>query len=250
MLETQEIWQEPPAGGLVEAALLTKPWRDVLRLIHDGHAPQPPIAHLCGRRLIDLNEGQAVLAMPASAWFCGPKRRLDAGIFAFLADMTHFYAVLAETPRWPGDPSGAAGRRAPMSTDRSSHWHPPDRRLRWERCLLDASAWVVGAGDRNRVLRDDRVAGQERRSGCGSGGGQPRHRVHRAGSQGEFPATGRRRRCRSCRGGKSGSSRRPSHDRQYRGDPQRTYARDATRPAKWCFRGSSPNEHLVGTALA
>ena len=95
MLETQEIWQEPPAGGLVEAALLTKPWRDVLRLIHDGHAPQPPIAHLCGRRLIDLNEGQAVLAMPASEWFCGPKGRLDAGIFAFLADMTHFYAVLS-----------------------------------------------------------------------------------------------------------------------------------------------------------
>lgn len=95
MLETQEIWQEPPPGGLVEAAWLTKPWRDVLRLTHDGHAPQPPIAHLCGRRLIDLNEGQAVLAMPASAWFCGPKGRLDAGIFAFLADMTHFYAVLS-----------------------------------------------------------------------------------------------------------------------------------------------------------
>jgi hypothetical protein len=31
--------------------------------------------------------------------------------------------------------------------------------------------------------------------------------------------------------------------------PHSAYARDATRPAKWRFRGSSPSEHLVGTAL-
>ena len=31
--------------------------------------------------------------------------------------------------------------------------------------------------------------------------------------------------------------------------PHCAYARDATRPAKWRFRGSSPSEHLVGTAL-
>jgi uncharacterized protein (TIGR00369 family) len=102
MLEKQEIWQERPIGGLVDPSLLTKPWRDVLHLIHDGGALQPPIVHLCGRRLIDLKEGQAVLGMPASEWFCGPKGRVDTGIFTFLADMTHFYAVLSTLPAGAG----------------------------------------------------------------------------------------------------------------------------------------------------
>ena len=33
--------------------------------------------------------------MPASPWFSGPKGHLDTGIFAFLADMAHFYASLS-----------------------------------------------------------------------------------------------------------------------------------------------------------
>ena len=102
MFEKQEIWQERPIGGLVDPSLLAKPWRDVLHLIHDGGAPQPPIAHLCGRRLIDLKQGQAVLGMPASEWFCGPKGRVDTGIFTFLADKTHFYAVLSTLPPGAG----------------------------------------------------------------------------------------------------------------------------------------------------
>ncbi len=33
--------------------------------------------------------------MPASGWFCGPKGLLHSGIFAFLLDMTHLYAVVS-----------------------------------------------------------------------------------------------------------------------------------------------------------
>ena len=102
MLDEQEIWQERPTGGSVDASLLARPWREVLRLIHDGGAPQPPIAHLSGRRLIDLGEGHAELAMPATDWFLGPKGRLDSGVFTFLADMTHFYAVLSTLPAGAG----------------------------------------------------------------------------------------------------------------------------------------------------
>src|SRR5205807_4046824 len=83
----REIWQERPAGGLVDASVLTRPWRDVLRLIDEGGAPRPPVAHLSGRRLTALEEGRAALAIPASEWFCGPKGRLDSGVFTFLADM-------------------------------------------------------------------------------------------------------------------------------------------------------------------
>lgn len=36
--------------------------------------------------------------MPASGWFCGPKGRLHSGIFAFLLDMAHLYAVVSTLP--------------------------------------------------------------------------------------------------------------------------------------------------------
>jgi uncharacterized protein (TIGR00369 family) len=102
LLERQEIWHEPPVGDVVDASLLTKPWREILRLIDDGGAPQPPVAHLCGRQLIALDEGRAALAIPASEWFWGPKGRVDTGIFACLADMAHFYAVLSTLPAMAG----------------------------------------------------------------------------------------------------------------------------------------------------
>jgi uncharacterized protein (TIGR00369 family) len=93
-----EILREPPVGGWVDGTLLPNSWRDLPQLLQRGDAPQPPIAHLSGRRLIDVKEGQATVAMPASDWLCGPKGRLDAGMFAFLADMAHFYAVLSTLP--------------------------------------------------------------------------------------------------------------------------------------------------------
>ena len=40
--------------------------------------------------------------MPASGWFCGPKGRLHPGIFAFLLDMTHLYAVVSTLPAGAG----------------------------------------------------------------------------------------------------------------------------------------------------
>jgi hypothetical protein len=39
--ERQQIWQEPPVGGLVDASLLIKPWREIVRLIDDGGRRSP-----------------------------------------------------------------------------------------------------------------------------------------------------------------------------------------------------------------
>jgi hypothetical protein len=107
--EDHEIWQEPARGGVVDAVQLGVPWRDILQMIHEDRAPQPPIAHLSGRRLVDLKEGAATLALPASDWFRGPKGHLDTGMFAFLADMAHFYRP---DPVSGSEPSDRAPRRA------------------------------------------------------------------------------------------------------------------------------------------
>jgi uncharacterized protein (TIGR00369 family) len=71
---------------------------ETLRRIHAGGSPQPPIHHWSGRRLVSLQHGEASISMPASGWFCGPKGRLHSGIFAFLLDMTHLYAVMSTLP--------------------------------------------------------------------------------------------------------------------------------------------------------
>jgi uncharacterized protein (TIGR00369 family) len=78
------------------------PGLEALRAIHAGSSPQPPIHRWSGRRLVALQHGEASIAMPASGWFCGPKGRLHSGIFAFLLDMTHLYAVVSTLPAGGG----------------------------------------------------------------------------------------------------------------------------------------------------
>jgi uncharacterized protein (TIGR00369 family) len=71
---------------------------ETLRRIHAGQSSQPPIHYWSARRLVSLQPGEASISMPASGWFCGPKGRLHSGIFAFLLDMTHLYAVMSTLP--------------------------------------------------------------------------------------------------------------------------------------------------------
>ena len=97
---------EPAQGGGTDPGL---PGLDALRRIHEGRSPQPPIHYWSGRRLVSLQQGEASISMPASGWFCGPKGRLHSGIFAFLLDMTHLYAVMSTLP------AGAACTTAELS---------------------------------------------------------------------------------------------------------------------------------------
>ncbi len=89
-------------GGVFDAGLLAVPGLEALREIHAGRSPQPPIHYWSGRRLVALRHGEVSIAMPASGWFCGPKGRLHPGIFAFLLDMTHLYAVVSTLPAGGG----------------------------------------------------------------------------------------------------------------------------------------------------
>jgi uncharacterized protein (TIGR00369 family) len=94
------VTQEKRAQAEVVDARL--PGLEALRRIHDGRSPQPPIHYWSGRRLVALQHGEASISMPASGWFCGPKGRLHSGIFAFLLDMAHLYAVMSILPAGAG----------------------------------------------------------------------------------------------------------------------------------------------------
>jgi uncharacterized protein (TIGR00369 family) len=88
--------------GMFDAGLLAVPGLEALRQMHAGWSPQPPIHEWSGRRLAALQHGEASIAMPASGWFCGPKGRLHPGMFAFLLDMAHLYAVVSTLPAGAG----------------------------------------------------------------------------------------------------------------------------------------------------
>jgi uncharacterized protein (TIGR00369 family) len=94
--------EEHAQAGLFDAGRLVVPGLEALREIHAGRSPQPPIHGWSGRRLVALRHGEASISMPASGWFCGPKGRLHSGIFAFLLDMAHLYAVLSTLPAGAG----------------------------------------------------------------------------------------------------------------------------------------------------
>jgi uncharacterized protein (TIGR00369 family) len=93
---------EQAQAGVFDAGMLMVPGLEALREIHAGRSPQPPIHRWSGRRLVALRHGETTISIPASGWFCGPKGRLHWGIFAFLLDMAHLYAVVSTLPAGAG----------------------------------------------------------------------------------------------------------------------------------------------------
>lgn len=93
-----DILQEPVRGGTGHPSLAALPGVDALRTWLDGRSPPPPLAHLTGRRLVDVDVGAATFALPITPWVLGPKGRVHKGVLAFLAGAPLFGAVQSSLP--------------------------------------------------------------------------------------------------------------------------------------------------------
>ena len=60
-------------------------------------APEPPVARLTGRRIVDASLGSATYTLPAPDWMLGP-RGVHSGVLAVLADGALIGSVISGFP--------------------------------------------------------------------------------------------------------------------------------------------------------
>ncbi len=91
---------ERAAAGLV---LGIETWKahsglEILRAQLAGNLPYPPIHHLLGVRLIEVDRGTSALSMPATGWVTSPTGLVEGGVIACLADLALAAAVQTTVP--------------------------------------------------------------------------------------------------------------------------------------------------------
>ena len=85
--DTPDPWERDAPGGLLAA----EDWqgrsgREVLEAQIKEELPSPPISRLTGLRVVEVGEGRAVVALPASPWLSTPAGTVQGGFTALIAD--------------------------------------------------------------------------------------------------------------------------------------------------------------------
>jgi uncharacterized protein (TIGR00369 family) len=81
----QKVWDEMSGLEMLTASLA-------------GELPAPPTRYLLGQRLVEVSQGQAAFALPASEWLCPPTGKVEGGVIAMLADAALASAIMTVTP--------------------------------------------------------------------------------------------------------------------------------------------------------
>jgi uncharacterized protein (TIGR00369 family) len=71
---------------------------EVMRALASGELPEPPIHHLTGVRLEEVEEGQATMALPCSRWLSTSAGTVQGGFTAMLAEAAMSAAVFSTAP--------------------------------------------------------------------------------------------------------------------------------------------------------
>jgi uncharacterized protein (TIGR00369 family) len=75
-----------------------RPGLEVLRALIAGELPRPPIHHLTGLGLIEVEEGETVGVLPCSKWLSTSAGTVQGGFTAMLAEFTMTAAAYSTTP--------------------------------------------------------------------------------------------------------------------------------------------------------
>lgn len=92
------IWREPARGGHLDPRLFGLPGVEQLRSFFRGLGLPPPLAHLTGMFITEVEPGAATFTMPASEWLLSPVGYIQLGVQAMLADASLGCAVQTALP--------------------------------------------------------------------------------------------------------------------------------------------------------
>lgn len=97
--DSQDPWRRPPMGEVVpQEEWDRRSGLEVLRRIHNGELPPPPLGHLTGLRLTAVEPGAATFVLPASGWLGSPTSYVEGGFTAMLADAALQTAIGTTAP--------------------------------------------------------------------------------------------------------------------------------------------------------
>jgi uncharacterized protein (TIGR00369 family) len=71
---------------------------EVMRALIADELPRPPIHHLTGLRLVEVEEGEAVVVLPCSEWLSSSARTVQGGFTAMLAESAMTGAAFSTAP--------------------------------------------------------------------------------------------------------------------------------------------------------
>ena len=95
-------WREPVRGGHPDARLAAGEGVELLRAMLSGEAPDPPLSHLTGMRLVEFGSGRATFSLPVTGWLCGADGRVGLGALTIPADAAMACAIIAGLPAATG----------------------------------------------------------------------------------------------------------------------------------------------------
>ena len=80
------IWLEPARGGSLDPRLFGLSGLEQLRSFFKGLGLPPPLAHLTGMFITEVEPGAVTFTMPASEWLVSPPGYIQLGVLAMMAD--------------------------------------------------------------------------------------------------------------------------------------------------------------------
>lgn len=92
-------WDDPVGGAALSMKLSGL---EFLQRIVDGQVPPPPVAHLLGMWLVEVNRGQAVFTLDVGEYLYNPMGSVHGGIFCTLLDSAMGCAVHSTLPQGKG----------------------------------------------------------------------------------------------------------------------------------------------------
>jgi uncharacterized protein (TIGR00369 family) len=96
---TPDPWQRPLEGEVLDPEKFKgMSGLEIAHAFIKEELPAPPICHLTGTRVLEVEEGRSVCSMPTTAWLASPTGLLQGGAITLVAETAMLFAIQSTVP--------------------------------------------------------------------------------------------------------------------------------------------------------